>query len=113
LTEGIDMTMDVRPERKATTSARPPGGPAQAGARQRNMILVWIGLGTIYRLLRSHRFHISAVTLAIAAAAIGHIAKESNSRGMQQLVAWAKKQDARLEHKAKHVQSQVKGALPG
>jgi hypothetical protein len=107
------MTMDVRPERNATTSARTPAGPARAGGRQRKMILVWIGVGAVYRLLRSHRFHISAVTLAIAAAAIGRIAKENNTRSMERLVAWAKKQDARLEHKAKHVEGQVKGALPG
>jgi len=102
------MTIDVRPERKATTSARTP-----AGGRQRNMILVWIGVGAVYRLLRSHRFHITAITLAIVAVAIGNLTKENNTRSMERLVAWAKKQDARLEHKAKHVQSQVKGALPG
>jgi hypothetical protein len=100
------MTMDVRPGRNAA-------GPAGTGGRQRKMILVWIGLGTVYRLLRSHRFHISAVTLVIAAAAIGRVAKENNTRSMERLVAWAKKQDARLEHKAKHVEGKVKGALPG
>jgi hypothetical protein len=100
------MTMDVRPGRNAA-------GPAGTGGRQRKMILVWIGLGTVYRLLRSHRFHISAVTLVIAAAAIGRVAKENNTRSMERLVAWAKKQDARLEHQAKHVEGKVKGALPG
>jgi len=100
------MTMDVRPERNAAR-------PAQAGGRRRNMIMVLIGLGAVVRLLRSHRFHISAVTLAIGAAAIGHIAKENNARSMERLVAWAKKQDARLEHKAKHLEGQVKSALPG
>jgi hypothetical protein len=100
------MTMDVRPGRNAA-------GPAGTGGRQRKMILVWIGVGTVYRLLRSHRFHISAVTLVIAAAAIGHMAKENNTRSMERLVAWAKKQDERLEHKAKHVEGKVKGALPG
>jgi hypothetical protein len=100
------MTMDVRPERNAA-------GPAGTRGRQRKMILVWIGLGTVYRLLRSHGFHISAVTAAIGLAAIGHLAKENSSGGMQQLTAWAKRQDARLEQRAKHVESKVKGALPG
>jgi hypothetical protein len=106
------MTIDVRPERDATVSARPPAGSPQAG-RQRNMILVGIGVGAIYRLVRSHRFHISAVTAAIGLAAIGHITKEESAGGMQQLIAFAKKQDARLGQKAKHVGSDVKKALPG
>ena len=105
------MTIDVRPEPRATVSARTPAGSMQG--RQRNMILVGIGVGAIYRLVRSHRFHISAVTAAIGLAAIGHITKENSAGGMQQLIAWAKKQDERLEHKAKHVGSDVKKALPG
>jgi hypothetical protein len=77
------------------------------------MILVGIGVGAAYRLLRDHRFHISVVTAAIGVAAIGHIAKENNTRSMERLVAWAKKQDARLEHKVKQVGSDAKKALPG
>ena len=101
------MTIDVRSERTPA-----PAAPSR-GARKRNMIMVWIGLGTLYRMLRNHRFHISVVTAAIGLAAIGHIAKENNTRTMQQLVAWAKKQDARLEHKVKQVESDAKKALPG
>ncbi len=106
------MTIDVRPEPNASVSARTPAGSAQGGSR-RKMILVGIGAGAVYRLVRSHRFHISAVTAAIGLAAIGHITKENSTGGMQQLIAWAKKQDARLEHKAKNVGSDVKKALPG
>jgi queuine/archaeosine tRNA-ribosyltransferase len=106
------MTIDVRPQGNATASARTPAGSAQ-GNRQRNMILVGIGAGAVYRLVRNHSFHISVVTAAIGLAAIGHIAKENNTKTMQQLVAWAKKQDARLEHKVKHAAGQAKGALPG
>jgi hypothetical protein len=106
------MTIDVRPEPSATVSARTPAGSAQGGS-QRKMILVGIGVGAVYRLVRSHRFQISAVTAAIGLAAIGRITKENSTGGMQQLIAWAKKQDSRLEHKAKHVGSDVKKALPG
>ena len=106
------MTIDVRPQGNAPASARTPAGSAQGG-RQRNMILAGIGVGAAYRLARNHRFHISVVTAAIGLAAIGHIAKENNTRTMQQLVAWAKKQDARLEHKVKQAGSEAKKALPG
>ncbi len=74
--------------------------------------MVWIGVAAVYRLLRDHRFHMSAVTVAIAVVAIGRVAKENNARNLERLVAWAKKQDARLEHKVKHLESEVKGALP-
>jgi hypothetical protein len=99
------MTIDVR-------SGRSPAAPPKGG-RQRNMIMVWIGLGTLYRLLRNHRFHILAVTAAIGLAALSGVAKENQAKSMERLVAWAKKQDARLEKKVKHVEGQVKGALPG
>jgi len=94
------MTTDVRPE-----PAPAPAAPPRAGGRQRNMIMVWIGLSTVYRLLRDHRFHISVVTIVIAVVAISRAAQENNSRNMERLVAWTKKQDQRLEHK-------VKEALP-
>jgi hypothetical protein len=106
------MTIDVRPEPNAAVSARTPAGSAQGGS-QRKMILVGIGVGAVYRLVRSHRFHISAVTAAIGLAAIGHITKENSTGGVQQLVAWAKKQDARMEHKVKHAAGDAKKALPG
>jgi hypothetical protein len=99
------MTIDARSGR---TSAAPP-----KGGRQRNMIMVWIGLGTLYRLLRNHRFHIFAVTAAVGLAAMSRLAQENQAKSMERLVAWAKKQDARLEKKVKHVEGQVKGALPG
>jgi hypothetical protein len=101
------MTTDVRSERTPAAAA-----PTRRG-RQRSMIMVWIGLGTVYRLLRNHRFHIFAVTAVIGVAAISRVAKENQARSMERLVAWAKKQDQRLEHKVKHVEGQVKGALPG
>lgn len=101
------MTIDVRSERTPASAAPSRGG------RQRSMIIVWIGLGTLYRLLRSHRFHILAVTAAIGLAAVTRLAQENQARSMERLVAWAKKQDARLESKVKHVEGQVKGALPG
>jgi hypothetical protein len=106
------MTIDVRPGGNAPVSAPTAAGPSLRD-RQRNMILVGIGVGAIYRLVRNHRFHISVVTAAIGAAAIGHIAKENNTKTMQQLIAFAKKQDARLEHKVKQVGSDAKKALPG
>ena len=98
------MTIDVRPE-------HPPAAPR--ASRQRNMIMAWIGVGTVYRLLRNHRFHIFAITAAIGLAAVSRLARENQARNLERLVAWAKKQDARLEHKVKHLESQAKGALPG
>ncbi len=99
--------MDVRPGRTPGAAAPPRAG------RQRSMIMAWIGLSTVYRLLRDHRFHISAVTVVIAVAAISRLAQENNARSMERLVAWAKKQDQRLEHKVKHLEAEVKDALPG
>ena len=95
--------MDVGPERKAGGA---PAGSAQGADRRRNMILAGIGLGLLFRLLRSRRFYAYVITIIIVLITGSRAAKENQSRSMERLIEWNKRQTNRLEHK-------VKQALPG
>jgi hypothetical protein len=109
------MTIDVGPQSKAaaTSSASAPGGSAQKGNRQRNMILFGIGLGLVFRVLRDPRFYTYAITAIILVVTGGKAAKANQSRGIERLVEWNKRQTQRVEHKVKEAAQDVKDALPG
>ena len=100
------MTIDVRPEGKA-------GGSSQQAGRRKNMILAGIGVGLIMRLLRDRRFYVYAITIVLVAVTGSRAAKENQTRSVQRLVDWNKRQTQRLEHKVKETAHEVKEALPG
>jgi hypothetical protein len=99
------MTMDVGSQSKAavTSGAGAPAGSAQKSGRQRNMILLGIGLGLVMRLLRDRRFYTYAITAVIVLVTGGKAAKENQSRSIERLVEWNKRQTQRVEDKVKEV----------
>src|ERR1700746_2641896 len=101
------MTMDVGPQSKA---AMPSGGSGSSkkADRRRNMILLGIGLGLVLRVLRDPRFYTYAITAIILLVTGGKAAKENQSRSIERLVEWNKRQTQRVEHKVKETAQGVK-----
>jgi len=106
------MTIDVKPGSKAAGASGASGSSGNSG-RQRNMILLGIGLGLLVRLLRDPRFYTYAITAVIVLVTGGKAAKENQTKSVQRLVDWNKRQTQRLEHTVKEAAHDVKGALPG
>ena len=104
------MTIDVRPEPGAAATS---GRSSQNSGRRKNMILLGIGLGLVMRVLRDRRFYTYAITAIIVLVTGGKAAKENQTRSLQRLVEWNKKQTQRVEHKVKDAAHEVKEALPG
>lgn len=77
------------------------------------MILLGIGLGLVMRVLRDRRFYTYAITAIIVLVTGGKAAKENQTRSLQRLIEWNKKQTQRVEHKVKDAAHEVKEALPG
>ena len=88
-------------------------GSSQKSDRRRNMILLGIGLGLVLRVLRDPRFYTYAITAVILLVTGGKAARENQTRSVQRLVEWNKRQTQRVEHKVKEVTQDVKEALPG
>jgi hypothetical protein len=77
------------------------------------MILLGIGLGLVLRVLRDPRFYTYAITAVILLVTGGKAARENQTRSVQRLVEWNKRQTQRVEHKVKETARDVKEALPG
>jgi hypothetical protein len=109
------MTMDVGPQSKAAVTSRAgaPAGSSPKASRQRNMILVGIGLGLVLRVLRDPRFYTYVITAVILVVTGGKAAKENQSRSFERLIEWNKRQTQRVEDKVKEATHDVKEALPG
>jgi hypothetical protein len=104
------MTIDVRPEPGAAATS---GRSSQNSGRRKNMILLGIGMGLVLRVLRDRRFYTYAITAIIVLVTGSKAAKENQTRSLQRLVEWNKKQTQRVEHKVKDAAHEVKEALPG
>jgi hypothetical protein len=77
------------------------------------MILLGIGLSLVMRVLRDRRFYTYAITAIIVLVTGSKAAKENQTRSLQRLVEWNKRQTQRVEHKVKDAAHEVKEALPG
>jgi hypothetical protein len=77
------------------------------------MILLGIGLGLVLRVLRDPRFYTYAITAVILVVTGGKAAKANQSRSIERLIEWNKRQTQRVEHKVKEATHDVKEALPG
>ena len=96
------MTIDVRPESGA------PAASSKNAGRRKNMILLGIGLGLVMRVLRDRRFYTYAITAIIVLVTGSKAAKENQTKSVQRLVDWNKRQTQRLEHKVKETAHDVK-----
>ena len=106
------MTMDVGPQSKAAMASGASGSSPKSD-RRRNMILLGIGLGLVLRVLRDPRFYTYAITAVILLVTGGKAAKANQSRSIERLIEWNKRQTQRVEHKVKEATRDVKEALPG
>ena len=93
-------------------AAGPEGQKAAAGRRQRaagadhRAAMRMVALATVAHMLRSRRFYLRMITVAIAVGALRRIGQENQASTRARLTAWDKRQVQRLERKAKH-QGQV------
>jgi hypothetical protein len=80
------------------------GGPAP-GSRvsriDRDRALRVVGLGLIVHMLRSRRSYERAAFAAIVVGALAGMGQENRSKSFEQLAAWIKRQDERVERKVK------------
>jgi hypothetical protein len=64
-----------------------------------------VGLAVLIHMLRSRRLYERAAFAAIVLAALAGLNQESRAKNLARLTAWAKRQDDRLQRKAKAAQS--------
>jgi hypothetical protein len=60
-----------------------------------------VGLAVLIHMLRSRRLYERAAFAAIVLAALAGLNQESRAKALARLTAWAKRQDDRLQRKAK------------
>jgi hypothetical protein len=99
------MTIDVRRE---SGTAKAPAGSSQNAGRRKNMILMGIGVGLVMRVLRDRRFYTYAITAILVLVSGSKAAKENQTKNLNRLVEWNKRQTQRLEHKVKETAHEVK-----
>jgi len=77
------------------------------------MILAGIAVGLVVRVLRDRRFYTYAIIAIIVLVTGGKAARENQTKSIQRLIDWNKRQTQRLEHTVKETAHEVKDALPG
>ena len=60
-----------------------------------------VGLAVLVHMLRSRRLYEGAALAAIVLAALAGMNRESRAKNLARLTAWVKRQDDRLQRKAK------------
>jgi hypothetical protein len=86
----------LSPAGSSEPAPRPPGPSAD---NQRAIRMV--GLAVLIHMLRSRRLYERAAFAAIVLAALAGLNRESRAKNLARLTAWAKRQDDRLQRKAK------------
>jgi hypothetical protein len=86
----------LSPAGSSEPTPRPPGPSAN---NQRAIRMV--GLAVLIHMLRSRRLYERAAFAAIVLAALAGLNKDSRAKNLARLTAWAKRQDERLQRKAK------------
>lgn len=86
----------LSPAGSSEPAPRPPGpsGDNQTAIRM-------VGLAVLIHMLRSRRLYERAAFAAIVLAALAGLNQESRAKNLARLTAWAKRQDDRLQRKAK------------
>ena len=84
-----------------------PAGSSQPAPRppdpstNNQMAIRMVGLAVLVQMLRSRRLYEGAAFAAIVLAALAGLNKESRAKALARLTAWVKRQDDRLQRKAK------------
>jgi hypothetical protein len=86
----------LSPAGSSGPAPRPPGPSAD----NRTAIRL-VGLAVLIHMLRSRRLYEGAAFAAIVLAALAGLNQESRAKAFARLTAWAKRQDDRLQRKAK------------
>jgi hypothetical protein len=81
-------------------SSEPPPSSPSSGA-DRKMAIGVVAVAMLIQMLRSPRFYERAAVAAIGLAALAAVNEEGSAKVFARLIAWAKRQDARLERKVK------------
>jgi len=81
-------------------SSGPAPRPPDPSADNQMAIRI-VGLAVLVRMLRSRRLYERAAFAAIVLAALAGLNQESRARALARLTAWVKRQDDRLQRKAK------------
>jgi hypothetical protein len=74
-------------------------GPSSNSSTDNQTAIRVIALAVLMQMLRSRRFYERAAVVAIVLAALASLNRESGAKALAGLVAWAKRQDERLERK--------------
>lgn len=100
------------PPANAITAEGGSGSARQARAddRAHQTAMRVIALAGLAHVLRSRRFYVQVITMAIGVAAAKRIGQENQSSAMARLAAWDKRQVERFERKAKAQGRSVKGS---
>ncbi len=88
----------LSPAGSSEPAPRPPGPSADSQTAIR-----MVGLAVLIHMLRSRRLYERVVLVAIVLAALAGLNQESRAKALARLTAWAKRQDDRLQRKAKAV----------
>jgi hypothetical protein len=100
------MTRSRQDPRTPPQALSPSGGSGAAPrppdpSTNNQMAIRMVGLAVLVQMLRSRRLYERAAFAAIVLAALAGLNRESRAKALERLVAWAKRQDDRLQHKAK------------
>ena len=81
-------------------SSRPAPRPPDPSA-DNQMAIRMVGLAVLVQMLRSRRLYERLAFAAIVLAALAGLNRESRAKALARLTAWVKRQDDRLQRKAK------------
>src|SRR5689334_10163233 len=100
------MTRSRQDPRIPSQALSPAGGSGSAPrppdpSTNNQMAIRMVGLAVLVQMLRSRRLYERAAFTAIVLAALAGLNRESRAKALERLIAWAKRQDDRLQHKAK------------
>jgi hypothetical protein len=90
----------IPPQALSPAGSGGPAPPRGSSADNQTAIRV-VGLAVLVHMLRSRRLYERAAFAAIVLAALAGLNQESRAKTMARLTAWAKRQDDRLQRKAK------------
>jgi len=86
----------LSPAGSSGSAPRPPDP-----STNNQMAIRMVGLAVLVQMLRSRRLYEGAAFAAIVLAALAGLNKESRAKALARLTAWVKRQDDRLQRKAK------------